>query len=298
MHPCLRLLRSPLLSLLAFTSLAAAQEPLTAEEESGRLIITQGSVPVAEFLFADAKVKRPAFANVHAPGGVKVTRNFPPVDGRDATDHADMHPGLWLGFGDINGEDFWRNKAVMRHEEFTTAPVWRDGTLKFATRSTLLTKEGTAMGRMDSAFALKPEAKRLTLTWGAVFHATEVDLVFGDQEEMGFGARVATGITEKNGGVITSSEGLTTAKATWGQPAKWCDYAGMIDGQKVGITISPESSNPQPCWWHNRDYGVFVANAFGRKAMKRGEKQTITVKRGETLRLGFTAVLHAGPSNE
>ena len=25
-----------------------------------------------------------------------------------------MHPGLWLAFGDLNGIDFWRNKAPVR----------------------------------------------------------------------------------------------------------------------------------------------------------------------------------------
>lgn len=43
-------------------------------------------------------------------------------------------------------------------------------------------------------------------------------LAFGDQEAMGFGTRVATALTGKNGGSITSSAGLTTAKDTWGHP--------------------------------------------------------------------------------
>lgn len=296
-------MRSTFLSVLGLTSFAVAQPvdpgtvskaPLVVKEEAGRLLIAQGGVPVGEFLFADAKIKRPAFANLRVPGGIQVTRNFPPVEGRDATDHADMHPGLWLGFGDINGQDFWRNGGVMRHEEFTVAPVWQDGLLRFATKSMLLTKEGAAMGRMDATFTLKPGNDVLALTWEAAFHATEGNLIFGDQEEMGFGVRVATGITEKNGGVITSSEGLTGAKETWGRPATWCDYSGVIEGQKVGITIVPDPANPQPCWWHNRDYGVFVANAFGRNAMKQGKMQSVTVKQGGTLRLGFTALLHSG----
>jgi putative heme-binding domain-containing protein len=273
---------------------AISAEPLAATEKSDRLLITQGGAPVGVFLFADAIVKRPGFANLHAPGGVQVTRNFPPIEGTDPTDHADMHPGLWLGFGDINGSDFWRNGGTIRHEKFTAVPAWRDGALTFATSSTLLTKEGAALGRVDSEFTLKPQGGVLALAWIATFHATEGDLVFGDQEEMGFGVRVATSITEKNGGVITNSNGATSAKKTWGQTAEWCDYSGVINGHAAGISIVPDPANPQPCWWHNRDYGVFVANSFGRKAMKQGERQSITVKQGSTLRLGFTALLHSG----
>jgi hypothetical protein len=252
-------------------------------------------------------VKRPYFSNMRAPGGIAVTRTFPPVEGVDATDHADMHPGIWLGFGDINGEDFWRNKGTIRHDKFTKPPVvveisgMEGKVLTFGTTSTLLTKEGRTLGHLDSEFTVGNNLPRdgvkggaLVVRWNARFRATEGDLVFGDQEEMGFGVRVATAITEKNGGIVTNSHGATGAKNTWGQPADWCDYAGIVDGQRVGVTIVPRPRNAEPCWWHTRDYGVFVANAFGRKAMKQGDKVKTTVLKGDTLELGFAAILHSG----
>jgi len=55
---------------------------------------------------------------------------------------------------------------------------------------------------------------------------------------------------------------------------------------------SPE--NFRESWWHNRDYGLMVANPFGRAAMKQGEKSAITVRRGESLRLRFAAIIHDG----
>lgn len=266
--------------------------PLEVKKEPTRLLITQDKQTVAEFYFADSRVKRPCFADLRAPGGIKVTRNFPPIEGKDAMDHADMHPGLWLGFGDLNGSDFWRNKATMRHDKFLAEPEWNNNALTFATQCTLLGNGGQEIGRMDTQFTLKPTEKVLAITWDATFHATTGDLVFGDQEEMGFGARVATAITEKSGGLITSSTKATTAKNTWGQPAAWCDYSGVINGRHVGITLVHDPANPQPGWWHNRDYGVFVANCFGRKAMKQGDKASLVVKQGQTLRLRYTALLH------
>jgi hypothetical protein len=44
-----------------------------------------------------------------------------------------------------------------------------------------------------------------------------------------------------------------------------------------------------------RDYGLLVANPFGRAAMKQGTKSAMTVKRGENLRRRFGAVVHSGP---
>jgi hypothetical protein len=218
-----------------------------------------------------------------------------------------MHPGIWLGFGDINGEDFWRNKGTIRHDKFTKAPAGEEASdmdgkaIRFATTSTLLTEDGTTLGQLECGFtvgnaiaAADTNGGALVIRWTARFHATEGNLVFGDQEEMGFGVRVATAITEKNGGIITNSHGVTGAKNTWGQPAEWCDYSGLVDGQPVGITIIPKPRNSLPCWWHTRDYGVFVANAFGRKAMKQGDKMSTTVLKGDTLELAFAAILHSG----
>ena len=54
----------------------------------------------------------------------------------------------------------------------------------------------------------------------------------------------------------------------------------------------PAPSNFGESWWHNRDYGVFVANPFGRAAMRQGPASKVEVKKGEQFRLQFAACLH------
>ncbi len=56
--------------------------------------------------------------------------------------------------------------------------------------------------------------------------------------------------------------------------------------------------NFRESWWHNRDYGAFVANAFGREAMQQGAKSAVTVKKGESFRLVFGAMLHDGQDHD
>ncbi len=263
-------------------------------ESAERLVIAHSGQPVAEFVFRDEKILRPYFANVHAPGGVKATRNHPPIAGVDALDHDALHPGIWLAFGDISGADFWRNKGRFEHLRFTEPPVVRDGRLTFATECRLRSAEGRTLCALTNRFTLAAQTNAWSLVWDATFRSEDGDFTFGDQEEMGFGARVATAITEKNGGVITSSAGLKSAKNTWGQPAEWCDYSGMVDGQPIGITLLSDPKNFRPSWWHNRDYGVFVANPFGRAAMKQGGQSALTVKRGEEFQVFFGALIHSG----
>ncbi|MCL4181611.1 MAG: PmoA family protein [Verrucomicrobia bacterium] len=295
----------PLLILLAGLNLLAAASSLAAdalpparswafEHREGGLALQLDGQQVGEFVYRDTKVLRPFFANLRAPGGVAVTRHHPPMAGTDATDHDTMHPGVWLGFGDLNGHDFWRNRGHIEHVRFTEPPQVEKERLRFATECRLLATDGATLGSLSNRFTLIAFTNAWLLVWEADFQAGDAGLIFGDQEEMGFGARVATAITEKNGGVITSSSGLNTAKRTWGLPAEWCDYSGTVDGQRVGIVLMADPANFRPAWWHNRDYGLMVANPFGQEAMKQGAKSRVRVQRGESFRLCFGAAVHQG----
>lgn len=55
----------------------------------------------------------------------------------------------------------------------------------------------------------------------------------------------------------------------------------------------PHPDNFRPSWFHNRDYGLMVANPFGRKSMNQGEPSRVVVKSGERLRLRFGVLLHS-----
>lgn len=264
------------------------------QQQDSRLVINFASKPVTEFVFKDEKILRPFFANVRLPSIHKATRNHPPNPAVDAVDHDTMHPGVWLGFGDINQEDFWRNKGRIEHVRFSTEPVVRNGVLHFAEDSRLLRASGKKLAELHSDYQLRRRRGGFLLTWDAELRASEEDLVFGDQEEMGLGARLSTSLTEKSGGQVISSDGLKSAAETWGKQAAWCDYSGKIGTQVVGITIFPSPQNAYPCWWHNRDYGVFVANPFGKRAGHVDGK--LTVKKGDSLKLKFHVVFHEGPT--
>jgi putative heme-binding domain-containing protein len=272
---------------------AGTADTLGFSERPDRLQLTRGGQPVADYVHQDERILRPHFVNLHAPGGLRVSRNHPPRPPLDAVDHDTMHPGLWLAFGDINGVDFWRNRGRIVHRGFARRPEVRDGRLTFATDNQLVDAQGTVIGDLRCQITCLAQPGATVLLWEATFRSDSGELVFGDQEEMGFAARVATPLTEKNGGLLTSSEGRTSASATWGRAAAWCDYSGTVDGHRLGIQLVADASNFRPSWWHNRDYGVFVANPFGREAMKQGARSRVTVARGEPFTLRYGAILHA-----
>ena len=267
-------------------------DPITFQNDGRSLRIRCGERDVATYYYKHDKIQRPFFAHVKAPSGIQVTRNFPPGKG-DKKDHADMHPGIWMSFGDISGEDFWRNRGRVVHDRFIEKPSGGAGHGSFTQRKSYRRTDGTVVCHEDFRCTIRVVKDGYLIQWDATFSgANDGEFYFGDQEEMGLGIRVATPITEVNGGKITDSAGRTGAKRIWSKSSAWCDYSGSIDGQELGMTILCHANNFRPSWMHARNYGLTAANPFGRKAMRKGTTSKVVVKKDETLRLRYAILVH------
>jgi len=282
-----------LLLALAAWSNGSAAEPADwrCETKADRLMISLGEVAVCEYVFADPELPRPYFCQVKTADGLPVTRNHPPRDGKDPTDHADMHPGIWLAFGDLNGVDFWRNKGTVQQVRFVEPPVVEGSTLRFAVENEYRDGE-QRIATENCRHTLVRTDDGYYLTFDSQFSCDKT-LVFGDQEEMGLGIRVASPIRVKGGsGEIIDSKGRKDEAGIWGKSAAWCDYRGKTDGRTVGVAVFSHPENFRPSWLHVRDYGLMVANPFGRKAFTGGEASRMEVAAKEPFRLRFGVLVH------
>jgi hypothetical protein len=277
----------PGLAVIAGRSTAAEAPEVKIEPGDGALRILVGGKPFARYVFRDAKIPRPYFCDVREPGGFQVTRNYPPVAGKDPVDHDTFHPGLWLAFGDLNGADFWRNQARVEHERFPSPPRSGPGEGSFSVFNRYLAADGGVICRETTRFTVLARAGGTLLVYHSTFAAGSGGLAFGDQEEMGLGVRVATPITVKSGGKITNAQGDVNEKEVRGKPTAWCDYSGKVEGRRVGIALLNDPKLFRPAWMHARDYGLLVSNPFGRNALTGGEKSSVSVKAGERFSLRF-----------
>ena len=278
--------------------LRAAAPRIEFHDEPGRLRITAGGSPVATYVYRDSTISRPYFTHLHVPGGVRVSRNHPPIEGTDPTDHAALHPGLWLAFGDLSGADSWRNKAPVEHQGFVALPAGGEGRGSFAVRNTYLAAPGKPpIAREVCRYTILARPTGYLIIMRSEFTPAGSALVFGDQEEMGLGVRVATPLSVKNGGRILDADGDRDERGVRGTASDWCDYSGIVGGRRVGMTLMPDPANFRKSWFHARDYGLLVANPFGRKALTKGPESRVVVSPGETFRLGFGVFLHAGPES-
>lgn len=262
----------------------------------GGLDIKIGHRPFASYRFEEGKTTRPFFKHLHDPNGTQVTRNSPPVDGVDATDHADFHPGLWMAFGDLDGADCWRNKDRVRHVAFVAEPAGGHGRGTFAVKNRY-ERAGNPICEEVARFTIAARPAGYFVLWDSEFRPLGRVFTFGDQEEMGLGVRVATPLSVVKGGEITNSDGLRNEANVWGKTADWCAYRGVMGGRRSDIVVIPHPGNFRRSWFHARDYGLLVANPFGRNAFTNAEKSKVVVKQGETLQLRFGVAILNGPSD-
>lgn len=270
------------------------------EKQKSRFAITHADQPVAEYVFADETIPRPYFSNLHVPGGLKVTRNHPPLPGQDAIDHDMLHPGLWLAFGDLNGVDFWRNKGRIAHVRVTQEPRVESDRLSFAVEEKYLAPDGAEVCRGVNEFcflagdSVKPALPGTLLMWNTRLCRKDGPLVFGPQHEMGLAFRVATPLVVKGAsGSIIGSHGGKNEAGNWGRIGTWWDYSGMHNDRYVGILACAATDNPRPVWSHARDYGFLAMNPTGPPAdAKDVPSSPFTIPQGETLRMKFGVLLH------
>lgn len=290
---------------LLFATFVSHAQSVTMEKGDGRAEIYVDGHRIASYVWEDAAVPRPYFGNVVLPDGTPITRRYPPDPVADANndDHATFHPGIWLAFGDIIGTDYWRNRARVRQISLQEQASDESKRLTFDVHNVYEREDHGKPPICEERcrYTIQLVEHRVLITATSVFSSAHGDFYFGDQEEMGFGARLATPLTVRHGqGTLRNADGGVDEAGTWGRAADWCAGYARQGDRLVGLSVLSGPDNLRPAWFHSRDYGLIVANPFGRKAMTGPKDDAVmpektVVKQGESLELRFGIYLFASP---
>ncbi|HEY1065242.1 MAG TPA: PmoA family protein [Pirellulales bacterium] len=248
---------------------------------------------------------KPILFPIIGPTSKPLTRSYPMEDVAGETKDHPHHRSLWFTHGDVNGVDFWAEKegnGKIEHEAFTEITRGHALAITEACRWVAADKTVHVQDVRTYGFALAPDGSRIIDFDITLKAPAEKPVKFGDTKEGTFGVRVPSvlDVDKKLGGKITNDKGETDAKA-WGQPAAWVDYSGVIDGEKVGITImNHPTSFRYPTTWHVRTYGLFAANPFGLGSFpsKLKEDGSVTLAPGKSLTLRYRVLLHKGDATD
>ena len=272
------------------------------------LHIHLGAQRIATYLKRHLQLTRRALVNVTTPSGIQVTRNFPPrkpedVDpgygAEDGIIHPIMHPGIWIGYGDVAGNDYWRLQSEVVFDRFAEAPKGDRNRGSFTAVNRFLSKDRRREVCIETTrYRFEQVPVGLLLRIEAEYRSDDSDFYFGDQEESGLAIRIASPLRVQGGnGTILNDRGERNGAEVWGKQAKWFDYFGTIGGREVGVMVVPDPANTRASWLHARDYGVVVTNPFPKQPKERREPYVKTpVKKGETLRLKYAVLIHESES--
>lgn len=293
--------------ILAAPFAARAQVDFKAEG-GDRISIRINGQPFSNFFIGTAYPK-PFLAPLRSATGLIVTRHYPmeSVAG-ESRDHP-HHRGLWIGYGDINGVNFWENELnvpntdaetpkqqgrIVLHEVSAIKPGGKSGTIAATFEWRVPAGTDLMDERRVMTFYADPQLR--TVDIDATFTAKE-RVQFADTKEGFFAIRLADSMTGKNGGLITNSDGAQTEKRVWGRRADWVDYDGAVEGQSVGIAVFDHPQNyDHPPRWHVRDYGLFAVNPFGVKDFEptAAEQGGHVLAAGQSMRFRYRVIVHAG----
>jgi hypothetical protein len=255
--------------------------------------------PFTDFYYGPDSPK-PYLHPLRCASGKIVTRSFPmeSIPGESTNDQ--HHRGVWLGYKDVNGYNFWENEFSYNNKAAG----------KVVTKNIDYLKSGDHRGSIHGIFTwlsptglpLLEETRTMSFSGDERLRIVDVDITlkaltettFGDSKDGAFSIRLAEPLTEKNGGTIINSEGASGMEQTWGKQASWVDYSGVLGGEKVGVALfeHPESFH-HPSRWHVRDYGLLAVNPFGVNAFdKELPPAKLVLLVGGTVHLRYRIVIH------
>lgn len=264
--------------------------------------------PFSNFYIGPAYPK-PFLAPLRSATGLIVTRRFPmeTIEG-ESRDHP-HHRGLWIGYGNIDGVNFWENELDTPNTDSETPK--RQG--RIVLRELGRMKGGAKAGTLSALFewrtpdgAVLLEERRVTTFYAdPVTRTVDIDATFtartavrfADTKEGFFAIRISDSIAGKNGGIMTNSDDAQTEKQVWGKRADWVDYDGVEDGHKVGIVVFDFPANyAHPPRWHVRDYGLFAINPFGLKDFEpqSSNRGGYLLPAGKSMRFRYRVIVHPG----
>jgi hypothetical protein len=222
------------------------------------------------------------------------------------------HRGLWFGHGSVNGFDFWSNEPSQHGGKNAKIVLKNVGSLTGGQRSGAISVASDWVDPAGKTLLIESR----TMTFRAEPNQRIIDfditlspvtkVTFGDTKEGTFAIRLAPSLEEpsheslpspRRTGLMVDSEGRSGEKQVWGHRANWVDYAGEIDGEKLGIAVLDHPSNPRhPAYWHSRSYGLFAANIFGLHDFLNDNHAdgSLTLEPGSPLRFRYRVIIHTG----
>lgn len=260
--------------------------------------------PFTDLYLGGEGVRKPFLHPLRAASGKIISRHYPMEKVEGETQDHPHHTGLWFNHGDVNGIDFWGSSPMAKSDSGAKIVMKKITKAKGGKKDGVISgdfewqdKAGTVLLRETQTITFYADMDRRVMDVDLKLTAAQA-VKFGDTKEGSFAIRLTDALTEQKGtGKMVNAEGAVGEKKVWGKASPWVDYAGTLEGEKLGIAILDHPSNPRhPTYWHSRAYGLFAANPFGLHDFYNDKNKdgSLQMKAGDTLRFRYRVVIHPG----
>ena len=220
---------------------------------------------------------KPYFHPVNAPNAKSVTSDTP-------EDNINHH-GLWFGWGNVNGIDFWKEGAgKITHREFRNQEI-SDCFARVITINNWSTPKGTILIEQTSEIIVhEPLEDQQIIDLNFSFHPLSEDILLAASQSS-YGLCYRSPYRERQK-LINSDSRIGEWEAN-NKPASWCDFLGLADNITVGTAIFDHPSNP-------RYPAKFTAldESFGFISPSLTMDEPYTIKADELLHLRYRVLIH------
>jgi hypothetical protein len=263
---------------------ASKASGLEAERLDDRIIVRVDGATFTVYRFG-AGQKYPYFYPVNGPStGLSVTT--------ESSLPYPHHRSLFFGCDKVNGGNYWQEGSEQGQIVSTGPSIVKNGPASVQIGDECeWRKPGQApiiADRRDIRIEAPSAAVRV-IDFGVSLSALTGIKIERTNHSL-FSARVMPDLSVQSGGTLVNAEGALGEKGTYGVRSAWCDYSGRHCGTTEGLAIFDSPSNPWfPSRWFTRDYGFFSPTP-----MEWLGQDGLYLKQGETLRLNYRVVVHAG----
>ena len=289
--------------------------------EGNTINVLVGGRPFTAYYFGP-EAPKPYLHPLRSAQGTVVTRGFPmrrDIPG-ESIDHP-HHRAMFFAHGDINGIDFWdegqatgKTTTTVQGVNYADTGLPKGRTVfskllamragpesgTISARFRLVGPAGQSIAEQTQTYVFRGDELTRIIDCEFVIKALDVPVKMGDTKEGTFAVRVVKAL-EAPAVDMLNSEGAVGEKGIWGKRARWVDYSGTVEGDKLGIAIFDNPRNPKhPTYWHARGYGLFAVNPFGERDFYNDKTRdgSLTIPPGQTLTFHYRVLIHHGDAVE
>jgi hypothetical protein len=320
---------------LALTAVAQKNRvQLVPDEANKRVEVLIDGKPFTAYWYpGPAVLKKAVLYPIRSAGGAFITRGWP-VDPRpgERVDHP-HHVGLWLNYGDVNGDDFWNNSTDVQDQpekKIFYGTVVHTGIVSMKSDNDAATLTVTAdwlnhtgkpVLQERTTYTFRGRGRSRSIDRATTLTALSNDVTFKDNKEGLIGLRLtrelehpatkAETFTDASGkptavpllnntgvtGQYRNRQGIT-GETVWGKRSPWMTLTGTLpNAEPVTLTLLDHPQNlTYPTYWHARGYGLFAANPLGPSVFSNGTDPALNyvLRAGQSVTFRYRLLIESG----